>query len=733
MAKFNEPEKAFPHTGQKIPIGQAFCHLYSVDESIAGHEILVASSNNKAVENISRELPAKDAIAEDSTLTYFKTISDESISSDQDIPTWGLIAAVLGNAKNRSEFQKAIWGNDDTSLKHYLRAALGQEVPPIEEKDPNTGKTIERTPEILLRENIPSGPKEAAENWRNARNEFLECNQKSQSLLNQIEDARLLHIKLVPKRTELINLTDEFERLSLEENKIVVRHELAARKISAATQERVKCQSLVHTSNQAQPGFFSRLFQTPRFKNWRSLHDEFFASFQDSVRLENEMEKEVKKIEEDHKQISSRVNDAKRMVLSNEKGITAIEAELDEIAKLIGSNFADERFWSQSHGDLQKDTPWLSKAVQDLRDDTFEAAVRLHKAFIDAAAKPFRHNLMALFSTFRGNGLGTPEKDSLLSNLWATLFLVIPVLSTTFASIERMAGKLPTEFFGWLLVDEAGQAVPQAAVGAIMRSRRALIVGDPLQIPPIVALSPELVNGIFLRFGADPNIWAPPQASAQTLADTASRYGTDIERDAGSIWIGAPLLVHRRCMDPMFSISNRIAYNNLMVHAANPTSSKVVEVLGPSSWIDIQGSTSDKWCADEGRAVLGLLSRLDEQGVADPDIYIISPFRAVMQGMRNMVRSSGHFLNRWADGNSEKWLFDRIGTVHTFQGKEADTVILLLGAPNEDHVRARDWAGGDPNLLNVAATRAKSALYVVGARQRWRTHGHFQTLDRWME
>jgi hypothetical protein len=42
-------------TGQKMNFGQAFLHIYRLDERLKGHEILVASSNNKAVENISKE------------------------------------------------------------------------------------------------------------------------------------------------------------------------------------------------------------------------------------------------------------------------------------------------------------------------------------------------------------------------------------------------------------------------------------------------------------------------------------------------------------------------------------------------------------------------------------------------------------------------------------------------------------------------------------------------------
>ena len=38
-------------------------------------------------------------------------------------------------------------------------------------------------------------------------------------------------------------------------------------------------------------------------------------------------------------------------------------------------------------------TPWFPPAAQHLRDEVFISAMALHRAFIDAAAKPLRHNL----------------------------------------------------------------------------------------------------------------------------------------------------------------------------------------------------------------------------------------------------------------------------------------------------------------------------------------------------
>lgn len=395
---------------------------------------------------------------------------------------------------------------------------------------------------------------------------------------------------------------------------------------------------------------------------------------------------------------------------------------VDSQRSVLGDRLIDEQCFTRGHGAVNLAAPWIPDSLHRKREDLFIAALTVHRAFIDVCAQKVLHNLTALMNVFSAGPMHGESKRKLLGDLWSTLFLVVPVVSTTFASVDRMLGDLPPRAMGWLLIDEAGQALPQAAVGAVMRAKRSIVVGDPLQIPPVVTLPDRLTSEICKFFKVNREAWAAPDASAQTLADRATRFQAAFRSDQGPRRVGVPLLVHRRCQEPMFGISNWIAYDGQMVYATESYGEGAISpVLGPTKWIDVDGDAESKWCPAEGEEVVSLLKRLVDAGVAKPDVFIITPFRIVDQEMRRRLeRESGIY----------EWMKNRVGTIHTVQGREAEAVILILGAPRASQNGARSWAAGMPNILNVAVSRAKQNLYVVGSHGAWSGVGHARELAK---
>jgi superfamily I DNA and/or RNA helicase len=343
------------------------------------------------------------------------------------------------------------------------------------------------------------------------------------------------------------------------------------------------------------------------------------------------------------------------------------------------------------------------------------------------AGTAFATNFKLAMAMLDQEGFIQPNLPQMAAHFWATFFLAVPVVSSTFASFSRCFSDLGEGQIGLLLIDEAGQAVPAHALGAIWRAKRALLVGDPLQVDPVISISPKLDEQI-RHFHAAPERHQLTRYSAQHLADRVNQHGAHVmQYDGEALWVGSPLRVHRRCVDPMFSLSNAIAYDNTMVLGPKPedeiTETSQRPLWGRSRWIDQAADDFDShFSTAEGMMALRLVTHYRRHGWVNavdglPEVFLISPFKSVADGLRSLLEAERH---TWAVGVNEPavaaWLKGHVGTVHTFQGKECETVIFVLGGKTAGAI---NWAASKPNIINVAATRAKRRLYVIGNREKW--------------
>jgi hypothetical protein len=666
--------------------------IYLLRPELAGDEIVVASSNNAAVENVTSEIPGPDGVADQwrqaaAEVDYFTTTARKVTGQG----AWALLAAVLGNSGNRGAFVTNFWfGGNRKNERERTRAGLL---------------------DVLKTAQAPQ--------WHRAVGDFRRALAEVQSLgtersavsahigqLQQHRDARAaaaaVHLEAAARRAQA-----EARRPGLADA-----NDAAARRQGQANASATAYQY-------TRPGLFA---SRTRKRGWNEgqvdLAREVRQAAADAAAARDALaalDREIAAARRAEQQAGEALGQADAVAQGAERAI--------EDARLRwGDRVPDGPEYAETEQQelIEKrelSAPWADEEFSRARTRLFLAALALHKAFILNAGPRLFRNLNAMMDIL--DGKGRPKDQAAILAAWQTLFLVVPVVSTTFASAGRMFTGLGRESLGWLLVDEAGQAAPQNTAGALWRCQRAVIVGDPLQLEPVVTLPWGGQRALLEEFNIAP-VWAPSRSSAQQLADRLAIAGTSLPGPVGEdVWVGAPLRVHRRCDRPMFEVSNTIAYNGLMVFGT-PVDRK--PFYARNAWIDVRSSIGgDNWIQAEGDQLRKVLAGLrDNGGVQAEQVRVISPYRVVAEKCRAI------FLDAFP-GTGHDDLDQWIGTVHKMQGREADAVILVLGG-DPGKPGSRRFARETPNLLNVAVTRAKRRLYVIGNQETWGRERYFSTL-----
>jgi hypothetical protein len=712
LVLFKDPQQIFTTT-EHIQIGQKTITYHDIHPDVRGFGILVASSNNGAVANVSLEMPELSALSEpwrsSMGVDYFSELATEIIHK----PAWGLIAARLGNATLRGEFTKFWFGVD------------------IPDPDDEKGKRKIKIPGLStwLAE-IRSGKRSPEQSWEQARTNFIKACEKESALRRQ-RTASMRDILALPARLEknrsnlqsaLSELQSHLNRFSQIQDSISLQSEEAQPLQHQVDALQIRIKDIVLFK----PGFLANLRSFGKAETeWRQTNRPLLDELIPIQQSLSEANKAVQNLVRNQEKTSSIIARLEKQIhhLTTEQARLTIHME-------NGLGGGQQKHWDPDVSETERESasPWSDHEWLAARTECFLAALALHKALFESCPNEWLDNFSLASSWLKGE----LSADDARNVGYDSLTMLVPVISSTFASVSTFLRGIQSERIGWLLIDEAGQATPQAAIGALWRSSRAVVVGDPLQLEPIFTV-PARLEAAIARAHDVPSGWWPSLHSAQELADQANAIGTWLpatgphpadahpcsislsSQGKPLIWVGAPLRVHRRCDEPMFSISNAVAYDGLMLHGKpHKPEQPPVSDWPPSGWVDVCGTqASGNWIAEEGQALDTIIMHLLSHGADPKDIFLISPFRGVVEELY---------------GYGKKYQLDienRVGTVHRTQGKEADIVILVLGGdPNRPG--AKDWAAAKPNLLNVAASRAKKRLYVVGHREDWGRRPHFE-------
>lgn len=403
--------------------------------------------------------------------------------------------------------------------------------------------------------------------------------------------------------------------------------------------------------------------------------------------------------------------------------LQAGEARLGAATKAVGSPPLPPEDRAPS-AEAVLSAPYAHGTLQAARDELFDASLEVQRAFVAACAGQLRHGLIAARETLAGRDVPTAEANA----LWGCIFLTIPVVTTSLAAFGKLFQHIAPGTLGWVFIDDANQASPQAALGPLWRARRVVLLGDPMQIGPIPPAPEATVGAICGALGVPVSDWMPPHQSAHSLAGQISALGRPRGTKTGTR--GLPLLVQYRMEEPMASICRSLAGGQGPISRVTPAPSPIRRVLGDSCWADVVEKSDGLWSQAEGNAIHRALLALGLAGIHEPDLLIAAPFGETVVRLRAWLSSSPLVLANLSPERREAWLSQRIGTIHTLPAKAAEAVILLMGGGEGMRPDLAGWATGTPQLLYSAVSRARSSFYLVGRHDRWATAGAFVTAAR---
>lgn len=435
--------------------------ISELDPSLLGYEILVVSSNNTAVQNLSQELPLRSQLDPSfQYASYLETVATKALRSKEK-EAWGLISATLGNMENCRHFVESVF---------MTRSEVNGEARIWEWIDAYDGPSFSE-----------------------ARDAFITIKNRRQHLSNELESLAFLHEVIDGHTVEtycakaLQNLKDaeeESEQLSTKISRLL-QEEKEAKEHLALLQEREMLWK------RERPNALARMLDRKSYETWSEKFSTFgkerMAMIEELHKCKTQL-KELRNLLLEQNEIES---DRGEQLLDQALLFHACQGAYHELKQAHPTARLPKGIQELEEKDTHTQSYYQTKELNAVRSELFVAAMALHEAWLAETSQVkggFRGNLMAIANILQGKTPTTADDTRLA---WQSVFLLLPVISSTFASIGRLFRHLEPGTLGWVLIDEAGQAIPQAAVGAIWRAQRVLSIGDPFQIEPICTIPAE--------------------------------------------------------------------------------------------------------------------------------------------------------------------------------------------------------------------------------------------------
>lgn len=318
--------------------------------------------------------------------------------------------------------------------------------------------------------------------------------------------------------------------------------------------------------------------------------------------------------------------------------------------------------------------------------------------------------------------------DNVIKKLYRRLSLITPCLVMTFymlpkefeASFDGTKGFL-YNLIDLLVVDEAGQVSTEIAACSFALAKKALVVGDEKQIPPVWGIDKPLDKSLAIQEHViqdekefktleEYGITAS-NSSVMKVACKSTKYSKYEEK-------GLFLSEHRRCFDDIIQYCNELVYKGKLQPLRGNSPKKGEELLPKMGYYLIETKRSEKkgtsrintneavkiaeWIIKNADEIFKYYNAINEKINLNNVIGIITPFKEQAREIKIVFKSM-----------LSQALKDKItvGTIHTFQGGERKIIIMSTTYGSEDGCFFIDH---NKSLMNVAVSRAEDSFLMFG-------------------
>lgn len=234
-----------------------------------------------------------------------------------------------------------------------------------------------------------------------------------------------------------------------------------------------------------------------------------------------------------------------------------------------------------------------------------------------------------------------------------------------------------------LIIDEAGQITIPLALMGIVKAKKIILAGDHKQLPPIISsekVRKEMRQSAFQMLIKDYNC---------TMLDVSFRMCEPICNFVSELFYDNKVIARSKGCGTLIKCNNQLFdfQTPIVIHNVN----------------DEGKQTSDK----EVEFIVDTISEFLKKGLPANEIAVLSPFRAQNA---NVIRHLWKHPDI-ADEDCSQIVAD---TIDKMQGQEREVIIFSYVSGNFDYMTEMAEFLYNPNKMNVAFSRAKSKLIIIG-------------------